>query len=142
MKRLARIIVGTLLLPLAMAIQTPAVEHPGTLPRGAVCYSCHADKISGKSVHSAGVGSCTICHLVQTEGDMATINLAVPKGQICFACHEQSTEEQHFPMVKGDCLDCHDAHSSGRRWLLRESVDVHRLQLGLSQHKRKRQGGK
>jgi predicted CXXCH cytochrome family protein len=69
--------------------------------------------------------SCTVCHLAKTEEDMTTMDLAMPKEKICFACHEKSAElRQHSPVVKGQCLDCHDTHSSGRRSLLREQVDV------------------
>jgi predicted CXXCH cytochrome family protein len=51
---------------------------------------------------------------------MTTLNLAMPKEQICFACHEKSAElRQHVPVVKGACVDCHDAHSSDQRMLLR-----------------------
>ena len=51
---------------------------------------------------------------------MTTLNLAMPKEQICFACHEKSAALQHHvPAAKGTCLDCHDAHSSDQRMLLR-----------------------
>ena len=110
---------------LAAAVPASAVEHPGVLPKDANCSSCHANKTSGKSVHSAMVTSCTVCHLTNTQGDMTTVNLAMPKAQICFACHEKSAElQQHSPAVKkGACLDCHDAHSSNRRMLLRAATE-------------------
>jgi len=130
MKYTPSTLIGFLLLLLAAAMQASAVEHPGILPKDANCSSCHADKTSGKSVHSAMAISCTVCHLVKTEGDMTTINLAMPREQICFACHEKSVElQQHSPVVKGQCVDCHDTHSSSRRLLLREQADVRHLQL-------------
>lgn len=130
MKYMPAVPIGSLLLLLAAVLQASAVEHPATLPKDADCASCHADKTSGKSVHSAGAISCTLCHLVKTEGDMTTMNLAVPKEQICFACHEASTElQKHLQAVKGQCVDCHDAHRSGHRLLLREQADTHRRQL-------------
>jgi predicted CXXCH cytochrome family protein len=122
MKYTPSALIGSLLLLLAAAMQAFAVEHPGILPKDANCSSCHADKTSGKSVHSAMAVSCTVCHLVKTEVDMTTINLAMPRQQICFACHEKSAElQQHSPVVKGQgqCVDCHDIHSSSRRFLLR-----------------------
>jgi predicted CXXCH cytochrome family protein len=125
MKYTSSALIGSLLLLLAAAIQSSAVEHPGILPKDANCSSCHADKTSGKSVHSAMEVSCTVCHLVKTEGDMTTINLAMPRQQICFACHEKSAElQQHSPVVEGQCVDCHDIHSSRRRFLLRGQADV------------------
>ena len=117
---------GSLLLLLAPAMQASAIEHPGIIPRDANCSSCHANKTSGKSVHSAMAISCTVCHLAKTEGDMTTLNLAMPKEKICFACHEKSAAlQQHSPVAKGrQCVECHDTHSSSRRSLLREQVDV------------------
>jgi predicted CXXCH cytochrome family protein len=110
---------------LAAAVPASAVEHPGVLPKDANCSSCHANKTSGKSVHSAMATSCNVCHLTNTQGDMTTVSLAMPKAQICFACHEKSAElQQHSPAVrKGTCLDCHDAHSSDRRMLLRAAAE-------------------
>lgn len=50
---------------------------------------------------------------------MTLVNLSMPKAKICTACHEQSTAlRQHVPVVKGLCVECHDAHSSDRRMLL------------------------
>jgi predicted CXXCH cytochrome family protein len=114
----------TSLLLLLAAMPASAVEHPGILHKDDLCSACHADKIHGKSVHSAMATACTVCHVAQTQGDMTTMNLAMPKEQICFACHEKSTESQrHSPVVKGLCVDCHDAHSSDRRLLLRGQAD-------------------
>ena len=114
---------GSLLLLLPSAMQASAIEHPGIVPMGANCSSCHANKTRGKSVHSAMLLSCTVCHLAQTEGDMTTLNLAWPKEKICSACHEGSVElQQHSPVVEGQCVDCHDTHSSRRRSLLREQA--------------------
>jgi predicted CXXCH cytochrome family protein len=112
--------IGFLLLLLA-AMPTWAVEHPGVLPNDVECTSCHARQISGRSVHSAMATSCSVCHVARTQGDMTTLNLAMPKEQICFACHEKSAAlKQHVPVVKGACVDCHDSHSSGQRMLLWE----------------------
>src|SRR5271157_5189330 len=41
------------LLLLAAALPLSALEHPGILHQDDNCSSCHADKIRGKSVHSA-----------------------------------------------------------------------------------------
>jgi predicted CXXCH cytochrome family protein len=98
-----------------------AVEHPGILHKDDNCSSCHPEQTSGKSVHSAMALSCTVCHLAQTQGDMTTLQLAAPKEAICFGCHEKSMLlRSHSPAVKESCVDCHDAHSSNRRMLLRE----------------------
>jgi len=102
-----------------------AVEHPGVVPRESDCVSCHAAKISGKSVHSAMNGSCGMCHVVMTHGDMTSVSLSMPKAKICSACHEESAAlRQHLPAVKGSCVECHDAHSSSRKMLLLEAALV------------------
>ena len=130
---------------LLATLQLSAVEHPGILPKDSECTDCHADKTRGKSVHSAMAISCTVCHLVRTQGDMTTVDLALPKEQICFACHEKSPElQQHKPVVKEDCTDCHDTHSSNRRMLLRKHVEASPSPRALTsaQGKRKPQGGR
>ena len=103
------------------AAENRGVEHPGSVHADDNCSSCHADKSRGKSVHSAIELSCTVCHLAQTNGDMTTLSLLMPKPKICFACHEETgSMRQHRPVTKRPCLDCHDAHSSNLRMLLRE----------------------
>ena len=107
-----------------------AVEHPGIVAKDADCSSCHWNKVSGTSVHTVMAASCTICHVTRTQGDMTTIVLSMAKGRICFACHEESAElVQHRPAVKGQCMDCHDAHSSDRPMLLRETQNTQPLAL-------------
>jgi len=109
-------IMGVLLLNVAAM----GVEHPGVVPRDAECTSCHMAKVRGKSVHSVMASSCQVCHLTQIQGDMTLVMLSMPKQKICFACHQESAAfREHVPTVKGQCLDCHDAHSSDRKMLLR-----------------------
>ncbi len=106
-----------------LALPAWSVEHPGVIPTGVECSSCHAKKVTGKSVHSAMSTQCTVCHVARTQGDMTTLSLAMPKELICFACHEKSAAlQQHVPVVKGSCVDCHDAHSSDQRMLLRTAA--------------------
>ena len=96
------------------------VEHPGVMPKDAECTTCHAAKVRGESVHSVMASSCEVCHLTQTRGVMVLVMLSMPKQKICFACHQESTAlSQHKPSTKGLCLDCHDAHSSDQKMLLR-----------------------
>lgn len=109
---------------LLLAVPALAVEHPGSLHQSDNCSSCHASKTMGKSVHSAMTISCTVCHVAQTQGDMTNLSLLMPKERICSACHDVSSElRKHSTKVKGFCLDCHDAHSSEQRLLLRAEAD-------------------
>ncbi len=108
-----------------LAGSAAAVEHPGVVPGDVACASCHASKVTGKFVHSAMGTSCTVCHVTSTQGDMTIVSLSMPKDKICSACHtESATLRQHVPSVKGSCIDCHDAHSSSRRMMLRELASV------------------
>ena len=112
---------ATLLIWILFAgVPAVAVEHPGVLPKDAECSSCHASKMIGKSIHSVMAASCDVCHMTTTRGDMTMVSLSMPKEKICYACHEQSAAlRQHVPNTKGSCVDCHDAHSSQYRMLLR-----------------------
>jgi len=102
-----------------------AVEHPGIVAKDGECSSCHASKLTGKSVHSAMATTCAVCHVAATQGDMMTIRLSMPKEKICSACHnEPAAMRQHVPAVKGSCVDCHDAHSSDRKMLLRDVAQL------------------
>ncbi len=116
-----------LALALLAATQAAAVEHPGVLSKDAECSSCHANKVRGKSVHSAMAIPCTVCHLSETKGDMTTLILIMPKATICFACHEKSASlPRHSAAAQTRCLECHDSHSSSRPALLREDVNLPR----------------
>lgn len=132
------VLIVFLLLVAAGARHASAGEHPGILSKDADCSSCHADKTRGRSVHSAMAMPCIVCHLAKTQGDMTTLNLAMPKEQICFACHQTSTAwRKHSPIVKGQCVDCHDAHRSSSRWLLREQAECLRGSSGSHHSARK-----
>lgn len=110
---------------LGCAPRALAVEHPGALEKDAECSTCHAQKMMGRSVHSAMTSPCSVCHVTSTQGDMTTVSLSMPKNKICYACHEESAAlRQHAPALKGSCVDCHDAHSSERRMLLREESQL------------------
>src|ERR1035441_635326 len=88
------------LLLFLLAMPAWGVEHPGVIPVGSECASCHVKKVTGKSVHSAMSTQCTVCHVARTQGDMTTLSLAMPKELICFACHEKSAElQQHVKQI-------------------------------------------
>ena len=111
-----------LLISLFTISPATAVEHPGSLEKDADCSSCHAKKMTGRSVHSAMQSPCSVCHITSTQGDMTLVSLSMPKNRICFACHEAASALRlHVPSVRGQCLECHDAHSSDYRMLLRQA---------------------
>jgi predicted CXXCH cytochrome family protein len=115
-------ILSVLLLVLVRGARAQTVE-PHTLRAGADCTSCHGDKTSGRVVHSAMAMGCAVCHQVVADGKTTAVRLTMPKGEICFACHGKSGDEnQHPPYAQGQCVSCHDPHSSNFPMHLRAEV--------------------
>jgi predicted CXXCH cytochrome family protein len=106
-----------------------ASNHPAITGHNANCALCHSDMTKGESVHSQGELACNLCHSARPDGDKAEMGLTEPEGQLCFACHERSAMQQHVSSApKKECLDCHDAHRSGRAMLLRRDVKTDYVQ--------------
>ena len=113
MKHGYKTILGLLLIVLVCRLRLTAEEHPVPLQKDADCASCHEDKTKGKAVHSAIAMGCTTCHEVKSAGESTVVNLVSPAEQICFTCHEKSKEQSlHGPYEKGQCVTCHDPHTS------------------------------
>ena len=114
-----------LLIALLSVSPAMAVEHPGALAKDVDCTSCHAKKMTGKSVHSAMQSPCGVCHVTSTQAEMTLVSLSMPKTKICFACHEAaSTSRLHTTSVNGQCIECHDAHSSSYPMLLHQAAQT------------------
>ena len=113
MKYSQKTLLMMLLLVLATAMPLAATEHPVKLDKDADCASCHEDKAKGKAVHSAIAMGCATCHDVKTQGETTTVEFTTPKDQLCFTCHDKAKEEVlHGPYEKGQCMSCHDPHTS------------------------------
>jgi predicted CXXCH cytochrome family protein len=77
------------------------------------CLTCHPEKKQGKFVHSALGMGCENCHQATSEKDKTTINLVATGGDLCAMCHEASKDPVlHGPYKSGQCLICHNPHSS------------------------------
>ena len=125
MKDSQRTILMLLMLVLACGLRMAAAEHPVKLEKDVDCASCHEDKTKGKAVHSAIAMGCTTCHDVKTEGETTTVTLTSPKEQLCFTCHEKAKEEvKHGPYDKGQCVTCHDPHTSDNPKQLRAELNA------------------
>jgi predicted CXXCH cytochrome family protein len=123
-KHISQLALGLLLLLSLSKIPAVAAEHPIKLDKDADCASCHEDKTKGKAVHSAIAMGCTTCHDVKTEGETTTVNLTSPKDQLCFTCHDKAKEEvKHGPYEKGNCVLCHDPHTSDNPKQLRAELN-------------------
>jgi predicted CXXCH cytochrome family protein len=85
------------------------------------CMRCHKDKAAGKYVHPVG---CVKCH---TYAHMTGMKEKYPrylfaKGiELCWGCHDKSkftNKVEHPPVAKGECLSCHNVHTSDAKSLL------------------------
>ena len=114
---------GLLLLLLAfLALLSPRVfaEEPIAHPfieqkdiKSETCLTCHPEKKQGKFVHSAVGMGCENCHQATSEKNKTTINLVATGGDLCAICHEAAKDPVlHGPYKNGQCLTCHDPHSS------------------------------
>jgi predicted CXXCH cytochrome family protein len=123
---------------LLLAFAVPAMfsgrvlaEEPVTHPfiekkdiKSETCLTCHPEKNQGKFVHSAVGMGCENCHQATSEKDKTTITLVAEGGALCAMCHEASKDEvQHGPFKSGQCLTCHDPHSSEFKAELRAPVN-------------------
>ncbi len=118
MKKAHLVTTAALALVLWAVPRVAAAEHPVPLEKGvtdAKCLECHEDKGKGKAVHSAIAMGCTSCHEIKTEGETTNISLNQPKNELCFTCHAneaKAEDSKHGPWEKGQCVLCHDPHTS------------------------------
>ncbi len=113
----------------AQAQAQPVTEHPFIAPgeiKTETCLGCHPDKKEGKFVHTAVASGCESCH--QATSDQAkektTVTLMAQGGELCAMCHETQKEVVvHKPYQLGQCLVCHEAHSSAYKAQLRANVN-------------------
>jgi len=104
-----------LLPPIQVCAEEP-IEHPFIEPKDIkpqTCLTCHPEKKEGKFVHSAVGMGCENCHQVISEKNKTTITLFATGGDLCAKCHEARKDPVlHGPYKNGQCLICHDPHSS------------------------------
>jgi predicted CXXCH cytochrome family protein len=122
-----------LLLALLVTLSGPVfaqqpIEHPFIDQKdikSETCLTCHPEKKQGKFVHSAVGMGCENCHQATSENKKTTITLVATGGDLCLMCHEASKDEvQHGPYKSGQCLVCHDPHSSEFKAQTRAEVNT------------------
>jgi predicted CXXCH cytochrome family protein len=103
------------LAPFQLHVEEP-IEHPFLEPKDIkpeTCLTCHPEKKEGKFVHSAVGMGCQNCHQAISEKNKTTITLLATGGGLCAKCHEaEKGPVLHGPYRNGQCLICHDPHSS------------------------------
>jgi len=92
------------------------LEHPYIEPKDIkpdICLTCHPEKKQGQFVHTAVRMGCANCHHIVSGKNKTTINLFASGGDLCARCHEVTEDAViHGPYKKGQCLVCHDPHTS------------------------------
>jgi len=77
------------------------------------CLKCHADVQKGKFVHTAMNSGCDTCHQAASANGKTVITDVATGGDLCSMCHEiEKATVVHGPYKAGQCLACHDPHSS------------------------------
>lgn len=104
----------------ALAAPAFAADHP-PLPQGSECLSCHTEKAKGQSVHFDFTHACAVCHVVNAADGRTSITLVLAREKICYSCHEKDAMDR-VPYMQGECVSCHDPHTSQRAHLLRANV--------------------
>jgi len=108
-----------LVIMVSLSRQIPAEEpiaHPFIEQKdikSETCLTCHPEKKQGKFVHTAVGMGCENCHQATSEKNKTTITLVATGGDLCAMCHEAAKGPVlHGPYKNGQCLTCHDPHSS------------------------------
>lgn len=89
------------------------------------CIECHSDKVEHVVKHEAIENGCDICHESTGEDHPQEgrkgFKLVEQTPDLCYYCHEEAETPAHGhqPMVKGECLACHEVHGSSNPAILR-----------------------
>lgn len=129
MKKLSRLLVILLFIFKGSIVQSSIIKS---------CVDCHPlNKFTGSKVHQP-LNNCFSCHTGHVSRYPKLLINKMP--DLCYDCHSIVLEKQreferiHYPLQKGDCLKCHNAHK-GERVLLKTSLkevclNCHKIETG------------
>ncbi|HEC98584.1 MAG TPA: hypothetical protein ENI58_10630 [Nitrospirae bacterium] len=90
------------------------------------CKKCHKDEVAKKVVHPAVKMGCTTCHVQAHQKGAEFPKYLFAEGvDVCWACHDKAMFTKkvvHPPVAKGECLVCHNPHSTDNQDILRAPV--------------------
>lgn len=115
--RLPVVVILAAVVVLSIAGRAPARQYPD-------CLQCHIHKkkAEGKYVHPIYKQGCHSCHTNAHLQESPFPKFLFNKGvDLCWACHEKAKFSRtvgHPPVAKGECLSCHDVHTSDTAKLL------------------------
>lgn len=103
-----------------------------TAEKGEVCFQCHQDRkeeFTMKHIHKPVAEDCGKCH--DPHSSNARFQLHKSGGEMCASCHDKlspavyndikTATHKHPPVDQGKCTECHRAHSSAVKSLLKNS---------------------
>ncbi len=86
------------------------------------CVECHKRTVKNNILHGPVAAECTNCHIPtgmeHPLEDVEGFSLLAEGSDLCFTCHEEeqatiaSNKYIHKPVSQGECLECHEVHSS------------------------------
>ncbi len=92
------------------------------------CLDCHGKLVQKNLVHQPVSGTCMNCHKSNGKAhpseDWEGFALTEKLPQLCYNCHSDTYNQAHIhpPVKEGDCLSCHDVHSSPNKHLISQQV--------------------
>ena len=101
--------------------QLHAQEDTSEIELRASCVDdgCHTKYSESPYVHSPVLlKTCDVCH--RTQENRHVFTLVSTGGELCTFCHKMKLKNViHEPVAKGECIKCHDPHSSDFSYLLK-----------------------
>jgi len=117
----------------------PAVQQPTEPTENCTTEECHTSYLQQKHVHKpVELGVCKFCHK-SVDPKEHSFKLFRTRKELCSNCHQEQTEDLkiipsaeqlraktqvgkgtyiHEPMEEGQCIECHNPHSSDYEFLL------------------------
>jgi len=93
------------------SVDHPIIERKDLKPE--TCLTCHPEMNEGRFVHTAVRMGCPSCHQITSERNKTTSTFGAAGGQLCAKCYQATKDPvRHGPYENGQCLICHDPHSS------------------------------
>jgi predicted CXXCH cytochrome family protein len=93
-----------------------------TKSREKTCVECHKNTVAKNFVHGPVATDCMSCHVATGEKHPVKtkvgFTLKAQGAELCYSCHTElhtklaTLKRKHTPIKKGECLKCHDIHSS------------------------------
>jgi predicted CXXCH cytochrome family protein len=115
-------IISCILLTIALVLPNNINGQSVVAP--VICVDCHK-KINNKSfLHKPSKEDCKTCHLSNGKphpsDDQEGFELSAETPKLCYSCHipPDSKLTLHPPFKKGQCLECHEVHSSNNKKLV------------------------